>query len=107
MGDLVEVPFVLFLDADEDTMISRIMERSKTSGRNDDNIESLRKRFATFKKETMPIVDMFAKVGKTKTINALRTIDEVFDDVVAAFEGYIWHLISYFYIFKAKYIRMT
>lgn len=45
MGELVEVPFVLFMDADEDTMIQRILERSKTSGRNDDNIESLKKRF--------------------------------------------------------------
>jgi UMP-CMP kinase len=45
MGEIVEVPFILFMDADEDTMINRIMERSKTSGRNDDNIESLRKRF--------------------------------------------------------------
>jgi UMP-CMP kinase len=48
MGELVEVPFILFMDADENTMVSRIMERSKTSGRNDDNIETLRKRFNTF-----------------------------------------------------------
>lgn len=41
-------------------MIDRILERAKTSGRNDDNIESLKKRFATFKNETMPIVDLFA-----------------------------------------------
>jgi UMP-CMP kinase len=48
MGTLVDVPFILFLDANEETMIARILERSKTSGRNDDNIESLKKRFATF-----------------------------------------------------------
>lgn len=58
-GAIVEVPFILFLDADEDTMIGRILERSKTSGRNDDNIESLRKRFATFRTETMPIVEFY------------------------------------------------
>lgn len=60
-GPHVEVPFVLFMDADEDTMINRIIERSKTSGRNDDNIESLRKRFQTFRNETMPIVDYYEK----------------------------------------------
>jgi UMP-CMP kinase len=59
VGSSVEVPFVLFMDADEDTMISRIMERSKTSGRNDDNIEALRKRFKTFHTETMPIVTFY------------------------------------------------
>jgi UMP-CMP kinase len=89
MGDLVEVPFILFLDADEETMLARILERSKTSGRNDDNIESLRKRFATFKNETMPIVDLYADTGKTKRIDALRSIDEVFEDVQNVFEGYI------------------
>lgn len=81
MGEIVEVPFILFMDADEDTMINRIMERSKTSGRNDDNIDSLRKRFETFRKETMPIVEMYEAVGKAKRINALRSIDEVYADV--------------------------
>jgi UMP-CMP kinase len=89
MGDIVEVPFVLFMDADEETMINRIMERSKTSGRNDDNIDSLRKRFETFKKETMPIVDLYDSKGRARKINALRSIDEVFTDVKQAFEGYI------------------
>ena len=48
MGELVEVPHILYLDADEETMADRIIERSKTSGRNDDNIEILKKRFNTF-----------------------------------------------------------
>lgn len=89
MGEIVDVPFILFMDADEETMISRIMERSKTSGRNDDNIESLRKRFDTFKKETMPIVEMYEAQGKTKRINALRSVDEVYADVTASLTGFI------------------
>ena len=89
MGEIVDVPFILFMDADEETMISRIMERSKTSGRNDDNIESLRKRFDTFKKETMPIVEMYEAQGKTKRINALRSVDEVYADVTVSLTGFI------------------
>ena len=56
MGDLVEIPFIVFMDADEDTMVQRITERGKTSGRNDDNAESLKKRFHTYMQETMPII---------------------------------------------------
>lgn len=89
MGEIVEVPFILFMDADEDTMISRIMERSKTSGRNDDNIDSLRKRFDTFKRETMPIVNMYDALGRAKKINALKSVDEVFADVKTVFADYI------------------
>jgi UMP-CMP kinase len=35
----------------------RILERAKASGRSDDNLTSLRKRFTTFEKETIPVVD--------------------------------------------------
>ena len=83
IGTSVDVPFCVFLDADEDTMIQRIQERSKTSGRNDDNIESLRKRFATFKNESMPIIEFYDKQGKMRKIDGLKPIDEVF----AQFEG--------------------
>jgi UMP-CMP kinase len=89
IGDQAEVPFVLFMDADEDTMIARIQERSKTSGRNDDNIDSLRKRFATFRNETMPIVDYYGSLGKCRKINGLQPVDEVFADLQKVFEGFI------------------
>ena len=89
MGELVEVPFILFMDANEQTMVDRIMERSKVSGRNDDNVETLKKRFNTFKDETMPIVEMYEKNGKCKRIDALRSVDEVFLDVKKAFQGFI------------------
>jgi UMP-CMP kinase len=88
-GDTVDVPFVVFFDANEDTMIERILERAKTSGRSDDNIESLKKRFATFKSESVPIVEYFEKKGKVRKINALHSIDEVNAEVVKVFKGYI------------------
>ena len=83
IGDSVDMPFVVFVDADEETMIQRILERSKTSGRNDDNIEALRKRFATFRNETMPIITKYEKMEKVRKIDGLRGIDDVF----AEFEG--------------------
>lgn len=89
IGDSVDVPFVLFFDANEDTMIERIMERSKTSGRSDDNMESLKKRFATFKAESVPIVEFFEKKGKIRKVDALHSIEEVNATVVKTFTGFI------------------
>ncbi len=89
MGDSVDVPFVVFFDANEDTMIERILERAKTSGRSDDNMESLKKRFATFNSESVPIVEYFEKKGKVRKINALHSIEEVNAEVVKVFKGYI------------------
>ena len=46
MGDRTHLGAVLWFDADEATMTDRILMRSAHSGRNDDNIETLKKRFA-------------------------------------------------------------
>ena len=89
VGEYVDMPFVLFMEADEETMISRIMERSKTSGRNDDNIEALRKRFATFRNESMPIITKYEGMGKVRRIDGLQPIDEVFAEVERTFKDYI------------------
>lgn len=89
IGDTVDVPFVLFFEADENTMIERITGRSLTQGRNDDNIETLRKRFETLNKETMPIVELYESRGKVKRIDANKPIEEVYQDVKRAFEGII------------------
>lgn len=51
MGDRVELGAVLWFDAEEAIMTDRILKRSATSGRNDDNIETLKKRFAQFNSE--------------------------------------------------------
>lgn len=56
MEQITEVAAVLWLDADEEEMTARILKRAETSGRNDDNIETLRKRFAQFKNEQLPII---------------------------------------------------
>mmetsp|Transcript_17323 Transcript_17323/g.29867 ORF Transcript_17323/g.29867 Transcript_17323/m.29867 type:complete len:103 (-) Transcript_17323:577-885(-) len=60
------VEFILFLDCPEDTMTGRLLERVKTSGRNDDNLEVIRKRFKTFQDLSMPIVDVYEKKGMVK-----------------------------------------
>ena len=40
----------------------RILNRAKDSGRSDDNLQSARKRFATFERETVPVVDTLRRV---------------------------------------------
>lgn len=42
----------------------RILERGKESGRSDDNLSSVKKRFATFERETMPVIDTLKAISK-------------------------------------------
>lgn len=70
---------VLFYDCPEKVMEARLMERGKTSGRADDNAESIRKRFRVFVETSMPVVDYYDKVGKVIKIDATPSPDKVFE----------------------------
>jgi len=51
-------PKAIFLNIGEDEMTRRIRERAKTSGRADDNTETVKLRLLTYKEETLPIIEM-------------------------------------------------
>jgi len=87
MSDKVDVCFVLFLDCPEEVCVGRILERSKTSGRSDDNIESLKKRFQTYINETLPVVNTYEKLDKVKNVDATKGPEEVFDSLKSYFEA--------------------
>lgn len=69
----------------------RILNRSEDSGRSDDNLQSARKRFATFDRDTVPVVDTLRRVEcllKERNQPALhvfyirgdQTVEEVWSD---------------------------
>ena len=72
--------FTLFFDCPESVMQERLLNRGKTSGRSDDNAESIKKRFRTFIEQSMPVVDKFAREGKVEKINATMTPIEVYTE---------------------------
>ncbi|CAM9760394.1 unnamed protein product, partial [Discosporangium mesarthrocarpum] len=61
--DDLQVRFALYLDCPQETMRERLLERGKTSGRADDNAEAVLKRFATFEKESLPVVEALDRMG--------------------------------------------
>lgn len=72
----------IFLDCPEDVMLERLLNRGKTSGRSDDNPESIKKRFRTFIETSMPVVDMFREQGKVIEVSATGTEGEVYTRLV-------------------------
>ncbi|KAI0553531.1 uridylate kinase [Xylaria curta] len=70
--------FVLFYDCPEEEMERRLLERGKTSGREDDNAESIRKRFRTFVETSMPVVDYYEKQDRVVRIRANVPPDDVY-----------------------------
>uniref|UniRef100_A0A3B3DMX0 UMP-CMP kinase n=1 Tax=Oryzias melastigma TaxID=30732 RepID=A0A3B3DMX0_ORYME len=83
MDGKADVKFVLFFDCDNKVCIQRCLERGKSSGRTDDNRESLEKRIQTYLQSTRPIIQLYEKLGKVRTVDASRSVDEVFAEVKA------------------------
>ncbi|RDX45460.1 UMP-CMP kinase [Lentinus brumalis] len=75
--DVCQSTMVLFFTTTEEEMLKRLLERSKTSGREDDNVESIKKRFRVYKEQTMPVIEHYSKEGKVATIDATASIEEV------------------------------
>ena len=68
----------LFLNCPEEVMEGRLLKRGETSGRDDDNAESIRKRFRTFVETSMPVVTAFEKLDKVVSVEATGGVDEVY-----------------------------
>ena len=59
MGGDVEVKLLLNLECSIETLESRLLVRGKTSGRDDDNRETILKRFRTFQEQTEPFLKYY------------------------------------------------
>jgi len=83
IGDGADVLGVLFFEATETEMEKRLLGRSATSGRVDDNLESIRKRFRTYEKETLPIVQKYQKQSMVFSIDGMQSVEEVWSHTKA------------------------
>jgi UMP-CMP kinase len=86
MNNDVNVPFILFFDCPEEVMESRLLKRGETSGRSDDNIASIKKRFKTFQTESMPVIEYYDKMQKVVFLDANRDPKVIFQDIKAVFD---------------------
>lgn len=79
---IMDVGLVLFIDVSDETTKSRIKERGKTSGREDDQDPKIaEKRLEQYKMETEPLVQFYKKLGKLVTIDGEMGKDEVLKQV--------------------------
>jgi UMP-CMP kinase len=86
VGDAVDVAFVLYFECPEEEMEKRLLKRGETSGRSDDNPDTIRKRFRTFMQESLPVIKSFERAGKLRRVSAVPPPDEVFDHVRNLFQ---------------------
>lgn len=73
------VNLVLALDVDDEEVVKRILHRGKSSGRSDDNDETIvRERLQVYKNQTLPLAEYYRKQGKYMALNGEGSVDEIF-----------------------------
>jgi adenylate kinase len=78
-----DVHLLVSLDVPEEEIVERILNRGKSSGRSDDNNESIiRSRFKVYEEVTDPVFGYFKSLNKAVKIHGIGSIDEIFDRIV-------------------------
>ena len=66
------------LEADDNILVSRLLERGKTSGRPDDqDEEKIRNRYDEYNQKTAPLMHYYNAQGKFKTVDGIGSVEEV------------------------------
>ncbi|UYW01553.1 adenylate kinase [Flavobacterium agricola] len=82
-----QITATIALDADDNVLIERILERGKTSGRADDQDESkIRNRYEEYNEKTAPLIDFYKQQNKFYSVNGIGTIAEVTERLSAVIE---------------------
>ncbi len=71
------------LQVPERELIERLLTRGQTSGRSDDNLETIRKRLQVFEQKTQPVNAYYQELGKYIAIDGTGTIEEIFSRIEA------------------------
>ncbi|MDG2389087.1 MAG: nucleoside monophosphate kinase [Planctomycetaceae bacterium] len=87
-GRDVELPKMLYFECPIDVLEQRILGRAKYTGRSDDNVESLKLRFETFKAETMPTIEHFKSLDKCVEIDTSQDRQAVYALVQSSLAEY-------------------
>lgn len=66
------------LEADDEILVQRLLERGKTSGRPDDQDEDkIRNRYQEYNEKTAPLIDFYRGQGKFHAVNGIGSIEEI------------------------------
>ncbi|MEY2630990.1 MAG: adenylate kinase [Bacteroidota bacterium] len=77
------------LEADDNILVARLLERGKTSGRPDDqDEEKIRNRYQEYNEKTAPLMDYYKAQGKFHAVNGIGTIEEVTERLTNVFDKF-------------------
>jgi len=86
----LNIDLTIALDVDNKTLIKRLLNRGKSSGRADDqNEDKINKRLQEFDKKTKPLIEFYTKKNKYKSINGIGEMDDITTRIVNLLDNYL------------------
>ena len=78
------------LEADDDRLVERLLQRGQTSGRTDDqDEEKIRNRFQEYNLKTAPLRSYYEAQNKFHSIDGIGTIEEITDRLTAVIDHFL------------------
>jgi adenylate kinase len=73
----VAVQLAILLDVKREALVQRLLARGQTSGRSDDNAETIERRQQVYEEQTAPLLDYYRQRERLIVVNGDRPVDEV------------------------------
>lgn len=72
-----QVHAMLELNVPDEMLMERLINRGKTSGRADDNEETIAKRLGVYHSQTMPLIEWYEKEGLRNAVKGHGSLEEI------------------------------
>jgi adenylate kinase len=83
----VEITATVALEADDNILVARLLERGKTSGRPDDqDEEKIRNRYDEYNQKTAPLMHYYSAQNKFYAVDGIGSIEEVTERLSAVLD---------------------
>ena len=84
----MSVNATIALEANDEILIERLLERGKVSGRTDDqDVVKIRNRFDEYNEKTTPVKEFYEAQGKFHSVNGIGTITDITERLTKVIEG--------------------
>ena len=76
-----QVDFIFFLDVNKETIINRIKKRKVEENRDDDDLDTILKRYDTYLKTTSPVLDYYSSKQNFYKLDGNLKIDQINEQI--------------------------
>ena len=87
---LMSITATVALEAEDDVLVERLINRGKTSGRSDDQNETkIRNRFVEYNNKTAPLKTFYTAQGKFHSVSGIGGVEEITQRLIELIDGLI------------------